>query len=328
MKKIIPVFLVLVFLLSACGAGAPEAPSDGDMATRVAAILTAMPTGTGEAPAQTSEAPLLPTIAPTSTPTTAVEVLTAIPGDTATPQPVAETPTATVEGPQATPTENLTPVPTFTPQGGATQAPTATASADDPRVKLGSPAWTDTMDSSGNWPTGDSDYTRIEFSGGSMLFTPLKTIAGWRLTWPKLDNQYIEMSVRSGKCSGNDSYGIIFRVPELNDPDQGYLLGMSCEGKYSLRLWDGRDGAKGKMTTLIPWTASDQILAGADQLNRLGVMMIGNRLLVYINGKLVREANDSTFKEGYFGVFAAQGDAKTEFTIRVEEISYWKNPQP
>lgn len=324
MRKIIPVFMVLVFLLSACGglpvpggSTAPTSPSDSDMATRVASILTAMPTVTGDAMTQPTQAQALPTIAPTATQASATEMPTEAPTATATQAP-----------PQATPTENLTPVATFTPQGGATQAPTALPSGDDPRVKLGSPAWTDTMDGSNNWPTGDSEFTEIDFSDGSLLFTPLKTTAGWRLTWPKIGDTYIEMSVRSGNCQSNDYYGIIFRVPELNDPDQGYLLGLSCEGKYSLRLWNGREGANGKMTTLIPWTASDKIVAGADQLNRVGVMMINDRLLVYLNGKLITEVKDATFKEGYFGIFAAQGKAEKEFTIRVEEMSYWSNPQP
>lgn len=324
MRKIIPVFMVLVFLLSACGglpvpggSTAPTSPSDSDMATRVASILTAMPTVTGDAMTQPTQAQALPTIAPTATQASATEMPTEAPTATATQAP-----------PQATPTENLTPVATFTPQGGATQAPTALPSGDDPRVKLGSPAWTDTMDGSNNWPTGDSEFTEIDFSDGSLLFTPLKTTAGWRLTWPKIGDTYIEMSVRSGNCQSNDYYGIIFRVPELNDPDQGYLLGVSCEGKYSLRLWNGREGANGKMTTLIPWTASDKIVAGADQLNRVGVMMINDRLLVYLNGKLITEVKDATFKEGYFGIFAAQGKAEKEFTIRVEEMSYWSNPQP
>jgi len=325
MKKLIPLFIIFVFLLSACGnlplPGGPTAPtssSDSDMATRVSGILTAMPTVTNEASTQPAAPQSLPTIAPTDTQTAAAEVPTAT-------QPE---PTATTAAPQATPTENLTPVATYTPQGGATQAPTAVPSGDDPRVKLGSPAWTDTMDGSDNWPTGSSDFSEIDFSGGSMLYTPLKTTAGWRLTWPKIADTYIEMSVRSGNCANNDYYGIIFRVPDLNDADQGYLFGVSCEGKYSLRLWNGREGTNGKMTTLIPWTASDKIVAGADQLNRVGVMMINDRLLVYINGKLIKEVKDSTFTEGYFGVFAAQGKDQKEFTVKIEEMSYWKNPQP
>jgi len=325
MKKLIPLFIIFVFLLSACGnlplPGGPTAPtssSDSDMATRVSGILTAMPTVTNEAATQPSAPQSLPTIAPTATQTSAAEVPTAT-------QPA---PTATSAAPQATPTENLTPVATYTPQGGATQGPTAVPSGDDPRVKLGSPAWTDTMDGSDNWPTGSSDFSEIDFSDGSMLYTPLKTTAGWRLTWPKIADTYIEMSVRSGNCANNDYYGIIFRVPDLNDADQGYLLSVSCEGKYSLRLWNGREGANGKMTTLIPWTASDKIVAGADQLNRVGAMMINDRLLVYINGKLIKEVKDSTFKEGYFGIFAAQGKDQKEFTVKIEEMSYWKNPQP
>lgn len=324
MKKMVPLFMVLIFLLSACGglpvpggSTAPTSPSDSEMATRVAGILTAMPTVTGGAPLEPTQAQALPTIAPTATQAPATEAATATQAVTATQQP-----------PEVTPTENLTPVPTFTPQGGATQAPTAVPSGDDPRAKLGSPTWTDTMDGSNNWPTGSNDFSEIDFSDGNMLFSPLKTTAGWRLTWPKIGDSYIEMSVRSGSCNSNDYYGIIFRVPDLNDADQGYLLSVSCEGKYALRLWDGREGTNGKMTTLIPWTASDKIVAGADQLNRLGAMMINDRLLVYINGKLIKEVKDSTFKEGYFGIFAAQGKEEKKFTIRVEEMSYWNNPQP
>jgi hypothetical protein len=59
----------------------------------------------------------------------------------------------------------------------------------------------------------------------------------------------------------------------------------------------------------------------------MGVMMVGSRLLVYANGSLLTEVQDATFASGYFGVFVGS-DVTDQYTIQVEEMSYWENPQP
>ncbi|WP_298008059.1 MULTISPECIES: hypothetical protein [Anaerolinea] len=323
----ISIILLVTFLLSGCvlpsstppaGESVKPTLSDVEMQTQIALMLTTMPTATPEqvsAPTAT-----LPAVITASKPQP-----TSIP--TATPVSEAPTPTPLPPTPTELPTQTA-PTLTATPAG-----PTPTISPDDPRNRLGSPTDTDSMDDSTrwNWPTGSSEFTSIEFRNGQMILTGLQTKLGWRIANPRgeaFSNLYLEMVVKADSCTGNNQFGMIVRVPVLKDANQGYLFSIRCDGKYSLRKWDGTVGEKGTLTRLKDWTTSTAINTGANATNRLGLMMIGNRLIMYINGTLLGEVSDDSFLSGYFGVYAASGSSAESFSIAVDEMSYWLNPQP
>jgi hypothetical protein len=217
----------------------------------------------------------------------------------------------------ATATKSATTVPTAS-------GPTATPIAGDPRATLGTPTWKDPMDKGDNWPTGDdpAGFTEIAFQNGYMELTGLKPIDGWRLTFEKLSNVYLEMTVNTGSCLPQDRYGFIARVPALTDANKGYLFGFTCDGKFSLRKWDG---ASNSMTNFIAWKTNAAINAGANKVNRLGVMMKGNKLSMYANGVLLGEVLDNTWLEGNFGIFAGAHES-AKYTLKVDEVNYWKVP--
>ncbi|MEM5774007.1 MAG: hypothetical protein AAGU05_03325 [Anaerolineaceae bacterium] len=312
MKKVI-VFLAAMLLLAACTLQSPSA--DDTMSTRVAQILTQEYT-----PPAATDQPVLPEEtepAQTTEPTPQVIVVIT---PTPTPEPIIET---------EQPTEAVTEAPTEAPTEEPTPEVTRT-SDQDPRLKLGSPDSTDPMDSNElwNWPLGDQEFTSINFEDGFMKLTAKKVEAGWRLPMvPAVTDMYVEMTVRTGKCVDDDNYGIIFHVPVFNRPDQGYLFSVSCDGAYRLTRWDGRAGANGQGWRLVDWTYSDHINAGADEVNRIGVMSKDNRFYLYANGYLLNddftlEDKDVPFTTGHFGVFAAARQTKN-FTIYIDEISYW-----
>ncbi|NMB90829.1 MAG: hypothetical protein GYA17_20910 [Chloroflexi bacterium] len=318
MKKFIPVVLICA-LLAACVPGQDATPSDADMATRVAQILTSMPPSENVLPEVTATLPAVPTVVeitmppPTATEALATETPTEMP--TETPLPVTETP---AESPTPDGTLTNTPVPSFT------------APATDPRLRLGNPTSTDPMDNADTWgwPLGPSEYTSMDFRDGAMVLAGLTSVSGWRLPITEaFTNQYIEMTVRTGTCTGNDNYGIMLRVPVFREADQGYLFGVSCDGKFNLRKWDGKVLPNGRATTLISWKANPAIVPGANQTNRLGVMVVDSRLIVYANGVQLGEASDSSYPSGYFGVFV-DPDQTQNFTVYIDEMSYWTNPTP
>jgi hypothetical protein len=340
--------ILAMVLLAGCFPKPDVAATDADMATRVAAILTEMPPPEGSAPPE-AEAPLEAapevevTQAPTTTPEptetpepTPTEVIL-LPTETPLPSPTAvptETPaidpTALPAVPLATATQastGPTPPPTLTP-GAPVAAPTA--SGADPRVRLGAPASTDPMNNANtwNWPTGVSPFSSVEFRDGTMRLTGLTEEAGWRM--PLIDsstNLYVEMTAYSPSCSGKDNFGIIFRVPVRSEPDQGYLFSVSCDGRYNLWKWDGKETPKGKATTFIWWKASAAIQTGSNATNRIGVMSYEDRLILFINGVKVDEYKDKTFASGHFGVFV-NPDATENYTIVIDEMSYWTNVTP
>jgi hypothetical protein len=313
-------FIMILSVLSACTLpltqATPPAVSDEEMATRVAKILTEMPQPTQGLP--TAELPPLETQAPEPTASEAVvETATAEVTQAATAQPDLSTAT-----PQSSATNAVIPTVVVTAQ------PAFTPPANDPRTKLGSPTWTDTMDKDTYWPTGEDKYTAINFKDGQLRLTGLTTTDGWRLSaTEQLASFYLEAAISTGTCSGTDRYGLMYRVPVAREANKGYLLGVSCDGKYSLREWDATIGSKGSMTTHINWTASDAIQAGSNKMNKIGIMAVGERMIIYINGVMVNEVKDTTFTQGSFGLFIGARET-TNFTISVDEISYWKNPTP
>ena len=309
-KSLIAVLLMAALLLSACGQIGSRGLTDEEMATRVALVLTTMPTATGQAQVEPTSA--LPTLPP-------VVVLTA------TPEVIATQPEATLE-PTATETE--LPTLTATPDPGtptATLAPSPTLPEGDPRLKLGNPKATDPMSNADKWtwPTGESDFTSVSFTGSKMTLTGLSEDAGWRLPLlPSLKNFYVEMTAITGKCSGRDAFGIIFRVPDLRDADQGYLFSISCDGQYRLSRWNGKAGDNGESVVLQNWKANKAILGGEGKTNRLGVWVDGSTIMLYANGVKLGEYTDATYKEGNFGIFINPDQTK-EFSVQIDEISYW-----
>jgi hypothetical protein len=338
MKRIIPgmSLLIMIFIvsctLSTQGLPKPQALSatatlsSDQMQTQISQMLTVMPTATvgAEQPADASPTPGLPTVEIGGGVVTAtMEVLPTQAATEAAPAVVEAT--ATVESPGNTPAPTATA--TTQPLG-----PTPTLPAGDPRSRLGAPKSTDAMDNASNWvwPTGADQFSSASFANGTQVLTSLDPKDGWRLANPlgrEFSNTYLEATFKTGTCAGMDHYGIILRVPVLREPDQGYLFGVSCDGHYSLRRWNGQILPKGEMKKLVEWTASTAINAGQNQTNRLGVFAVGKRIILYVNGKLLTEIQDSNYPSGYFGVFLGQSATKN-FSVQLDEMSYWENPQP
>ena len=310
------------FNLSTSPTVAPEqAGEDTDLATRVSKILTVAATQGYQSPTPT----LMVTEEGEKGPSDPTATATLVPTETIEPSPTAvptEAPTATLE---VTPTEAATATIIPTAVTDITPIPTTT---DDPAAALGPATASDPMDSAAlwSWPTVSDQYSSAIWANGSMRITALSTTAGWRL--PAIDplgNMYLEMTAHSETCSGKDSYGIFFHVPD-NIATSGYWFIVSCDGNYRLAKWDGSLQTDGKFTALIDWTASKVIRQGAGQPNRLGVLVKGSNLSVYVNGYLLKTIQEATYPSGYFGVFV-NGKNTTNYTVNFDEISYWKDPQ-
>jgi len=242
---------------------------------------------------------------------------------TATPEPTAE-PTAEV-------TEEATEAVTGEPTAEATTEVTEDAEAKgltesyDPKTYLGESTWEDKMIAVGNWPLG-TDLSSATYDKETLMITSLSDKYAWRIaTTEALGDAYIEATIKVGECSGADNYGLIFRVPENTAYNRGYLFGISCDGKYLLRSWDGMTGASGVMSDLQAATESSLIKSGKNQTNRLGIMAVGSRLIMYINGEKVGEISDNMYSSGYFGIFIKR-DKTENLTINVDDVGYWKNP--
>ena len=321
MKKLIPVIIVLSLALSACSGfplrGNDDPVTDAEMATRVAELLATMTTPTTEMAFPATPTPMPATPEPTAAPVEPTEAA-------ATSAPVETTPEPT-EAPEATEATEAAGTP-------AAEQPTVTPTLQvpdtDPIKKLGTPTGFDPFDSyeKWTWPTDPDDYIALNFKDGYMQMTSLTKMAGWRVPMvSQQTNSYIELTVNSGACADKDSYGIILRIPVFKEPTQGYLYEVTCDGYMRLWKWDGNVKPNGKAEILINWKESPDIKKGANQVNRLGVMAVGNKISIYMNGVPQGEATDSSFKAGFFGTFVRSVNT-SKYTVKFDEMKYWENP--
>jgi hypothetical protein len=323
MKKLIPLILVLTLLLAGCdlltNQEANKPLSDSEMATRVAELLSTMTTPTLQIEFPTSAPQTLPTLAPTATEAALPTITPVVVIATQAPTPIPPTAVPPTEAPSATAVV-----------AANTPTPTATTPAGDPAGRLGAPSSVDEMNSADDWgwPTGSDQYLTIEFANGLMKMTGLTSLAGWRLPMVVQQiNTYIEMTANSGTCSDKDSYGIIFRVPVFKEPTQGYLYEVTCDGYYRLWKWDGNVKPNGLATSLITWKQSAELHQGQNQMNRLGVMSVDDRIILYANGVKLGEVRDSSYPAGFFGTFVRSGTAKS-YTVSIDQMRFWENPTP
>jgi hypothetical protein len=222
---------------------------------------------------------------------------------TETPQEVDSQPTEVIP-----PTETETPIPTITL--------TPTLSPGDPLLRLGTPSWKESFEKSNqNFYQYEDNMVRFIYENGDLVLTAKNPNSGtyWSMSYPKPKNFYLEATFKTETCVGNDQYGVIFRAPNYDD---GYFLGITCDGKYSLRIYSQKG-------TLIPLTANPAINAGSNQVNRIGILAQDDRYAFYANGKLLQETKESTFVDaGLFGAFIASNNT-TNFTVRMADLSFW-----
>jgi len=204
---------------------------------------------------------------------------------------------------------------------------TPVVESDDPGVFLGDPDWKDEMEPGEYyWNLTTDQYMSVAYDEGALRLQALSEVTGWRIaSTPVLGDAYIEAVVKMGSCSNTDGYGLVFRVPEQVAYNQGYFFGITCDGKYSLRVWDGLSGENGKTTWLRYPKANENILKGKDATNKLGILFVDDSIGLYINGELVEQFIDDTYTEGFFGLYINR-DYTENLTINVDQVSYWTDP--
>jgi 3-keto-disaccharide hydrolase len=296
--------------LGACALATPASPSTPQrpdaVYTAAAETIIAQLTQVS-APLETS-APLTATLAVDATPLTSPVEAT---GQAGASQP-SETSAA-----EALAQGSETPTPT--PPPSATPEPTATSVAGDPKLDLGNPTWRDTFNNTDSWPIYDDEHVNMTVQDSSLQMTLLKADKwnSWILTWPILRNFYLEVTAKPGDCAGTDNYGVLARAPS---DKEAYLFGFTCDGKFSFRRWTGE-----RFATNVDWTASEYILSGKNQANRLGLMANGTTISLYANGHLLTELRDANYRRGGIGLYASAFKT-TNFLVRFQEVQYWELP--
>jgi hypothetical protein len=206
-------------------------------------------------------------------------------------------------------------------------SPTATPIAGDPTEVLGSPTWKDKFDNANNWTLFDTTCFSSNIADGKYEMLGKQAASCWEVTYPVTQNYYLETLMEfTDTCPDNARAGLFYRSPQNN---QGYLFGISCDGRYTASNWDGESDSG---ASLVPYTVYDGILTGPGAVNRIGVVVVGDVHVYYINGKEVARIEDNTFTdEGRFGFYVRGGIEETEplpLFVLFDDLAYWKLDVP
>jgi hypothetical protein len=117
---------------------------------------------------------------------------------------------------------------------------------------------------------------------------------------PSLQDFYLEATLKTNLCRDGDTFGLLLRTNSFQDY---YRWAINCDG-YE-RIERVRAGTVG---VLQDWIASAQVLPGAPQTFRLGVLARGEEMRFFVNDLYQFSITDDAFKNGGIGVFARSTD--------------------
>ena len=188
---------------------------------------------------------------------------------------------------------------------------------------LGKPTFEDTFEKAPSYIfLGKDAYTQTEAKDGSLVFTSMVSTADrWRaMELYPLGDAYFEILARHGDvCSGKDGFGLIIRsVPLGSNYNSGYIFAISCDGMYRVYKLD----ENGRYFEVINWTANQNILAGANRVNRVGVLAKGNSFSLYVNSSMVFQFEDDLFPSGTYGIMISSPETEN-YRFYIDEFAFW-----
>ena len=137
----------------------------------------------------------------------------------------------------------------------------------------------------------------------------------WTLSWPDARSFYLEVLTHTPPtCSGKDRYGLVVRAP---DPSHGYRLEISCDGQYRMLEFD-ENGSQ----VIVAWATSEYLLAGPNQINRIGVWSEDAVLAIHLNGARVAGFPHETYPRGRFGL-TITAEETGNFTVSFDNLAMW-----
>ncbi len=192
----------------------------------------------------------------------------------------------------------------------------------DPQLPSGPPDFRDEFTDTLNWAPYADERVAFEIREGAMVMTAFNADSydGWVVSWPQLTDFYLQAQFAVGPCSGLDHYGLLARAALVNEVFVGYLLGVSCDGRFNLRIWDGES-----FRVLLDWAPHPAIKTGEGAVNELGLMAVGTQLNLYANGVRLAQISDATYGAGSFGLFVGSA-ATPNLEVRVDKVEYWILP--
>lgn len=225
--------------------------------------------------------------------------------------------------PERTPVSLSTETPTLSPSATivwfpATATPTqfiAPTLEPTPNllVDIGDEILSDDFSDKTAWQVSEKPNGTVQYSQNRLTIAiqrPQGYLYSYRVQ-PILKNGFVEITTSISLCSGNDTYGLLFRSSSNYD---FYRLLINCNG--FVRLERVRNEV---VNVLMDWTISSQLSAGGPLTLELGVWMKDDSFRIFINDVFQFEVKDDVFPSGWLGVFARSGGT-TAVTVNFSDL--------
>ena len=240
-----------------------------------------------------------------------------------------DAPTITQQGPIDTVAPTVTQTDTLpentstsTVTSTVTVTPTETKSPDDPAQQLGAPAWTEDFSGSSSPWDFDSYQATFQVKNGALNLSANAdpNWHSWYVSSPKLKNAYIEATFQMPNCSGLDRFGLAVR--SASDGQEFNFLGITCDGQWGFfRMEPGVNIKK-----ISDYQAAEPLNTGTNLTHRAGIWMSGSTFTIYIDGKQVGTASDTSLTSaGFTGLMIAHANTPG-FTVLIDKLAYWNVP--
>jgi hypothetical protein len=171
---------------------------------------------------------------------------------------------------------------------------------------LGQQVFSDDFSDPKNWPNA-----KPESSGGNSIILERNRLT-LALNIPPatfyslqngllLRDFYAEMTVSVNRCSGEDTYGMVFRAAS---EAYAYRFALNCNGQARV------DRIRSDIVSpLQDWLPSGDAPPGAPGEVRMGIWAAGAEMRFFLNGRYQFTVIDPVFKSGTLGVFANASSA-------------------
>lgn len=294
MKKLVPVLLVLILVLSGCYYPADEDISqDPVVETNVAQILTQAAQNRAEE----------------------IDETIATPGPEELPYPVAGVGGSDSESKEpAIEAENPPETEAETPENNEEPAETSTG---ENLPWSGTSLYTESFDSNNYW-NFENPYLLSKVSSGQLEFTSKGTPwwTSYYTTKPEVQNGYFETEISMPNCQANDRFGLVFRLKVSGD---FYYMGLTCDGKWGFSQYTSDN----RIIDILPYETSDA-LKPVNETNQLGVLAKGSDFEFYINRQKVGSATNGSLPEaGFFG-FTTMSAGTRNFKTLIDRLEVWE----
>jgi S1-C subfamily serine protease len=154
----------------------------------------------------------------------------------------------------------------------------------------------DFSDEETEWPQGKYTYYQ---NGRYYVIVRSENQYQWITGGENLEDVIIQIDTRVEQSSGNGDFGVICRY---QDDDNLYLFEITQDAYYAIfKLVDA------ELHPLIDFTYSDMLVNLKEA--RFNVACIGETLSFAVNGKLMGEVTDQSFRAGDYGFFVGTFDS-------------------